>query len=70
MLTVRAMAHQASFLTSAAELIPQRPTLTGLKKAALGCKACPLWKTGTQTVFGEGSRDARVLLIEIGRAHV
>ena len=63
MLAVGAMAHQTSFLTSAAKLIPQRPTLAGLEKAARDCKACPLWKTGTQTVFGEGSRDARVLLV-------
>jgi DNA polymerase len=63
MLAVRAMARQTSFQTSAADLIPPRPTLAGLKKAARDCKACPLWKTGTQTVFGEGSRDARVLLV-------
>ena len=63
MLAVRAMAHQTSFQTSAGELIPPRPTLAGLKKAARDCQACPLWKTGTQTVFGEGSRDARVLLV-------
>ena len=63
MLSIRAMAHQASFETSAAELIPPRTGLPGLKKAARDCKACPLWKTATQTVFGEGSRDARVLLV-------
>ena len=63
MLAVVAMAHQASFLTSATGLIPPRPTLAGLRKAARDCKACPLWKTGTQAVFGEGSRDASVLLV-------
>ena len=31
--------------------------------AAAACKACDLWKTGTQTVFGEGSQHARVMLI-------
>ena len=63
MLAVGAMAHPASFQASASDLIPPRPTLAGLKKAARDCKACPLWKIGTQTVFGEGSRDARVLLV-------
>ena len=57
------MAHDASFERSAAELIPQRATLAGLERAARDCKACPLWKLGTRTVFGEGSRDARVLLV-------
>src|SRR6185503_20350778 len=27
------------------------------------CRGCPLWKLGTQTVFGEGPPDARVLMI-------
>ena len=31
--------------------------------AAATCKACELWKTGTQTVFGEGSQHARVMFI-------
>ncbi|HET9449256.1 MAG TPA: UdgX family uracil-DNA binding protein [Aggregicoccus sp.] len=38
---------------TAAPLIPDSPTLDKLREAARGCKACPLWKTGTQTVFGE-----------------
>jgi len=33
-----------------------RPTVKKLQLAAAGCKDCHLWKTGTQTVFGEGSR--------------
>jgi len=44
-------------------LIPSRPTLTSLKRAAADCKACDLWKKGTQTVFGEGSRRANVLFV-------
>ena len=43
--------------------VPARPTLDSLRKAAAGCRACPLWKRGTQTVFGEGPVDARVLLV-------
>ena len=30
---------------------------------ASGCRACPLWKTGTQTVFGEGSTRAKVMFV-------
>ena len=48
---------------SAAPYIPENPTLPKLREAAAGCRACPLWQTGTQTVFGEGSEDAQVMLV-------
>ena len=48
---------------TAAPLIPKRPTLKKLREAAAGCKACPLWQTGTQTVFGEGSAKADVVFV-------
>jgi uracil-DNA glycosylase len=48
---------------NAAPLIPARPTISKLQQAARGCQACPLWKTGTQTVFGEGSREAKVVFV-------
>lgn len=48
---------------SAAPLVPERPSLEKLRQAAAGCKACDLWKLGTQTVFGEGSSRARVMLV-------
>lgn len=50
-------------LPTAAPLIPPRPTLASLRAAAAGCQACDLWKRGTQTVFGEGSRRAAVLFV-------
>lgn len=34
-----------------------------LQKAAQTCKACPHWKSGTQTVFGDGSRHAKVVFV-------
>jgi DNA polymerase len=37
--------------------------LTGVKEVAAGCKACDLYKRGTQTVFGEGPRKAEVMLV-------
>src|SRR5437762_5280197 len=48
---------------SARPLVPSKPTLQNLRQAAAGCKACDLWKKGTQTVFGEGSSSATVMLI-------
>jgi uracil-DNA glycosylase len=48
---------------TAAPLVPERPTLPRLREAAAGCRACPLWQTGTQTVFGEGTRSAEVMLV-------
>jgi DNA polymerase len=50
-------------LESAAPLIPSHPTLPKLRAEAAGCRACDLWERGTQTVFGEGRRTARILLV-------
>jgi DNA polymerase len=50
-------------LETAAPLIPPRPTLVSLRAAAAGCKACDLWRRGTQTVFGEGARHAAVMFV-------
>ncbi|MGZ4872658.1 MAG: uracil-DNA glycosylase family protein, partial [Candidatus Angelobacter sp.] len=47
----------------AAVPIPDKPTLPALRAAAAGCKACDLWKLGTQTVFGEGSETALVMMV-------
>jgi uracil-DNA glycosylase family protein len=43
--------------------IPDKLTLPALRAAATGCKACDLWKLGTQTVFGEGRPAARVMMV-------
>src|SRR5690606_31875066 len=37
--------------------------LNALRRQAAGCQRCDLWKRGTQTVFGEGPSDARVMLV-------
>src|SRR6201982_3344550 len=34
-----------------------------LREEAAGCRACPLWKDATQTVFGEGPQHAQVMLV-------
>jgi uracil-DNA glycosylase family protein len=48
---------------SAADFIPPRPTLSRLREAAARCRGCPLWLDATQTVFGEGPRNAAVMLV-------
>jgi DNA polymerase len=48
---------------SISELIPARPTIASLQKVAVGCRACPLWKRGTQTVFGDGPSSAEIVLV-------
>jgi uracil-DNA glycosylase len=37
--------------------------LDELRDEAADCRACPLWQTGTQTVFGEGAARAKVVLV-------
>jgi uracil-DNA glycosylase len=58
-----AMTQQSLLDETAAPLVPPRPTLKKLAAAAAGCKACPLWKTGTQTVFGEGLTKSEVMFV-------
>ncbi|HZS28431.1 MAG TPA: UdgX family uracil-DNA binding protein [Candidatus Angelobacter sp.] len=48
---------------TAASLIPPHATLEDLRRIAAGCKACDLWKRGTQTVFGEGDPHAEVMFV-------
>jgi DNA polymerase len=57
------MGRQLSLDGSAAPLVPERPSLPKLREAAAGCTACELYKTGTQTVFGEGKRSAEVMFV-------
>jgi uracil-DNA glycosylase len=42
---------------------PESRSLDELRAEATDCKACDLWKTGTQTVFGEGSEDAEIVFV-------
>jgi uracil-DNA glycosylase len=46
-----------------ASLIPRRPTLNTVRAIASGCKACDLYRRGTQTVFGEGPRRAALMIV-------
>lgn len=56
-------ARVAKTTGSAADFLPARPTLPSLRRAAAGCRGCHLWKVGTQTVFGEGSRSATLMFV-------
>src|SRR5437667_7363763 len=57
------MAPAKAVLETAAPLVPPRPGLASLRDAAAGCKACGLWRRGTQTVFGEGARRADAMFV-------
>ena len=42
---------------------PETRSLEELREAAADCKECDLWKTGTQTVFGEGAESAEIVFV-------
>jgi uracil-DNA glycosylase len=50
-------------VTSAADFLPDRPTLPKLREAANGCRGCHLYEDATQTVFGAGLKRARVMMV-------
>jgi uracil-DNA glycosylase family protein len=47
----------------ATPFLPQRSNLTALRSAAAGCRGCHLWRGATQTVFGDGRKSSRVVLV-------
>jgi uracil-DNA glycosylase family protein len=49
--------------TSAADFLPERRSLTALRRAAAECRGCPLWADATQTVFSKGRRSAKLMLV-------
>jgi DNA polymerase len=38
-------------------------SIAELREIAKGCRRCPLWRNATQTVFGEGPENARVIFV-------
>jgi uracil-DNA glycosylase family protein len=48
---------------SAADFLPPERDLESLRAASADCRGCHLWQLGTQTVFGEGVRDAEVMFV-------
>src|SRR5581483_9034409 len=49
--------------STAGPLIPPDASLRQVAAAAKSCRACPLWKKGKQTFFGEGSVKAKVVFV-------
>jgi DNA polymerase len=47
----------------ATPFLPERRSLKALREAAQGCHGCHLWRNATQTVFGEGRKASRVMLV-------
>jgi DNA polymerase len=45
-----------------AHAVVEAATIDEARTAAAGCRACDLWRLGTQTVFGDGPPEARLLL--------
>ena len=54
--------RQAGF-PPAEKFFPPRRTLPALARAVQDCRACPLYKHATQAVFGEGERDAQLVMV-------
>ncbi|MEU2064124.1 UdgX family uracil-DNA binding protein [Streptomyces sp. NPDC013455] len=48
---------------TAAPFVPEGADLAALRRAAARCRGCPLHAPATQTVFGAGTADARVMLV-------
>ena len=57
------MGSKPEDLVTVRDLLPDGHSLPALREAAADCTACPLWRTGTQTVFGEGTRSSEVMLV-------
>jgi uracil-DNA glycosylase family protein len=47
----------------ASPFLPSRLSLRSLREAADGCRGCPLWRNATQTVFGEGLKKSRLMMV-------
>jgi uracil-DNA glycosylase len=47
----------------ATPFLPERSSLKALREAAAGCRGCHLWRPATQTVFGEGRKSSRLMLV-------
>jgi uracil-DNA glycosylase len=50
-------------MASAAEFLPDKLTMKALAEAAAGCRGCELYQEATQTVFGQGRKRARLMLV-------
>jgi uracil-DNA glycosylase family protein len=47
----------------ASPFLPERHSLKALREASAGCRGCHLWRGATQTVFGDGRKASRLMLV-------
>jgi uracil-DNA glycosylase len=59
----RSLIDSQSEPNDATPFLPERRSLEALRMAAAGCRGCHLWRGTTQTVFGEGLKRSRVMLV-------
>src|SRR5262245_12662049 len=57
------LAAAKTLTISAANFLPKDESLSGLREAARQCRGCDLWKSATQTVFGEGNPGSTVMMV-------
>jgi uracil-DNA glycosylase len=55
--------HRENAVLTAMDFLPNHPDLPSLRAAARKCAGCPLHADTTQTVFGEGPADAKLVLV-------
>ena len=59
----RAVTAAKEIPVSAAEFLPQRLSITALRKSAHSCEGCELFRNATQVVFGEGPANANLMIV-------
>src|ERR1700704_3314166 len=64
-MTLQTGEDRAALPWDATSFVPTGPerTLDDLRAAAASCQACDLYRTGTQTIFGEGPPGSRVVFV-------
>jgi uracil-DNA glycosylase family protein len=62
-ISLSTLAPETRPLSARAEVSAGHADIDEVRAAAEGCRACPLWKRATQTVFGRGAVPARLMLV-------
>lgn len=55
--------RESSDAPSARPFVPETRDIAALRAAAMSCRGCELYKDATQTVFGEGPPDAKLVFV-------
>jgi probable DNA metabolism protein len=59
----RSLAMQNKKVSPSLAFVPARPSYASLVRASKGCEACHLYKNATQTVFGEGPMQSKIVFV-------